>query len=169
MGQLCTDSLTGHRREREVLAALWSQPCALPSTLETKWAGPSPNPRGPTPNLARADQNRSTDRARPSSLPNRPNHLKPPLGLQAQVTKLGERLLACSLFKCFVFLHSFRCGTKYKHQITHFTHRSLKIGEIKKTTIYAFFSYPNMVCLFIFLKNLFIFLNNYLCNCFLVL
>ena len=42
-----TDPLSIHWREREVVAALWNQPHAVPSTLGAKRAKPSLNPHGP--------------------------------------------------------------------------------------------------------------------------
>ena len=53
---VCTDPLSFHCREWEVIAALWSQPGAMPSRLRAKKPRPSPKPHGPLPDLERASQ-----------------------------------------------------------------------------------------------------------------
>ena len=56
VNQQCTGLLSFHCWEREVFAALWNQPHAVPSTSGTSRPKPSPKSQGPSLNLERASQ-----------------------------------------------------------------------------------------------------------------
>ena len=73
-----TDPLSIHWREREVVAALWNQPHAVPSTLGAEWAKPSIGQRGPLFTwIGRAPH--KTQKAQPAKSKQRSNTLMPHL------------------------------------------------------------------------------------------
>lgn len=109
LGPSSTDPLSFHCMEWEVLTALWGQPDAVPSALRGSKPGPSPKPAGPNsplgtggPEVASWDQ--------PIKPAQSPITLMPPLGLQANVTKLGEFIFQVKQTYRRYKILSFRCG-----------------------------------------------------------
>ena len=105
VGPSGTGPLSFHCREREVCAALWSQPHAMPSALGAAKPRPSPEPHGPTLGLERAGQSLATPdpapQAEPMSTPLWSPHLgyRPSLLSPAIVTWLES---AYKVLKCGV-------------------------------------------------------------------
>ena len=110
MDQDGTDLLSFHCWEREVIAALWSQPHALPSALGTRRPKPSPRSHGLTLSLERASQKLAKPdpaiRARTTS-----QHLKAPTWVRSP--RYWARRFSFTLHwkhKILMSFNSGRCG-----------------------------------------------------------
>lgn len=101
VGQGCAGLLSFHCWEREVVAALWSQPNAVPSTLGATQLEPSLEPLSPAPNLERASQLIAPYIAQLNEPDQCPITIMSPLGLQARATELDNTIvLSKSLLSC---------------------------------------------------------------------